>query len=374
MVKAKQIDSLTGLRGIAAVYVLLYHYFEGQKMTNPITTFLAHGYLSVDIFFVLSGFVMALNYGKIFRLKITISSFLWFLGRRLARVYPLYIAATLLACIVLRLIPIIFFTKSLWLLLVQNVLMIQNWSFGASLDPPAWSISAEWAAYLLFPWLLIPTLFRSKSMAIVCCLLSIALLTLLSFLPASMVFNPTPNKILNIYSSWFSLCRCLPEFSLGILAYRASKNPNISCFMREHKLTTSLCLLSLLLLAFPSTDLAFIFTIPISLVALANGDYSPQRFLASRPMLILGNLSYSIYLLHMLPRLFIDWVDSQARLHGLAHPHSYAALAGAVVTIPLVWLAHRFIELPGQKYLRKLFETTKPYGVEQIASLEQGMP
>jgi peptidoglycan/LPS O-acetylase OafA/YrhL len=59
----REIRSLTGLRGVAVAYVVVHHFFLGLTFTNPFTTFLAHGYLAVDLFFVLSGFVMTLNYG-----------------------------------------------------------------------------------------------------------------------------------------------------------------------------------------------------------------------------------------------------------------------------------------------------------------------
>jgi peptidoglycan/LPS O-acetylase OafA/YrhL len=53
----REIRSLTGLRGVAAAYVVVQHFFLGLTFTKPFTTFLAHGYLPLTCFFVVSGFV-----------------------------------------------------------------------------------------------------------------------------------------------------------------------------------------------------------------------------------------------------------------------------------------------------------------------------
>ena len=94
-----EIRSLTGIRGIAALYVVLFHYLSGRPFTSPLSTFLNHGYLAVDLFFALSGFVLALNYSHLFATGLNWPNFLAFLGRRLARIYPLYLVLTLLALI-----------------------------------------------------------------------------------------------------------------------------------------------------------------------------------------------------------------------------------------------------------------------------------
>ena len=49
----QEIKALTGLRGVAAIYVMIFHYYSGLPLSNPGTTLISHGYLAVDLFFVL---------------------------------------------------------------------------------------------------------------------------------------------------------------------------------------------------------------------------------------------------------------------------------------------------------------------------------
>src|ERR1700742_2077340 len=92
----EEIDALTGIRGVAAVTVIAYHIYPASDFPYGLSHLVARGYLSVDVFFVLSGFVMALNYGPMFRDRIQLSSIMTFLMRRVARLYPLYIVFLML--------------------------------------------------------------------------------------------------------------------------------------------------------------------------------------------------------------------------------------------------------------------------------------
>ena len=82
---AGEIVTLTSLRAIAALYVLLYHfdaaYGPFTYLIRRTSHVIDHGYLGVDIFFVLSGFIMQLNYGKHFE-HISKDSFLAFVDRK----------------------------------------------------------------------------------------------------------------------------------------------------------------------------------------------------------------------------------------------------------------------------------------------------
>ena len=89
----QDVPALTGVRGVAAVLVAVYHYFLPLMPQGSVTHRLfGRGYLYVDLFFVLSGYVMALTYGSMFSTRIrgkALGSFFW---KRLARVYPLIFA------------------------------------------------------------------------------------------------------------------------------------------------------------------------------------------------------------------------------------------------------------------------------------------
>jgi len=156
------IPALTGIRSLASFWVVFHHLQPEIAMLSltPLVGDLARGgERAVDLFFVLSGFILSLNYHKQFR-KFKYGSYLQFLWLRLARIYPVHIAGLavwalllLVSLLVGRLEPIsggFSFAN-----LVANLLLIQGWSVPMrnGWNYPAWSISMEWLAYLWFPFL-----------------------------------------------------------------------------------------------------------------------------------------------------------------------------------------------------------------------------
>lgn len=354
----KPINPLTGLRGVAAIYVVLYHGFDGS-MTNPVNTLSAHGYLAVDLFFMLSGFVMALNYTHMFEGGFSRASYFKFLGRRLARVYPLYFVVSLCGLILLLIgRPHDVNLFSPWRDVGANLTMIQVWAIGPSLDGPGWSISAEWAAYLLFPCLLIPTMFRKPALAVAMFLFSLACVGTLCVLPASATHNPHPVRLLNIYAP--NLClpvlRCLAEFSMGIVAFRVSSSSFGVMIGQRKWITFILCAACIIFLTIPRADFFFVLTVPLLLVALSTGDHLPQRLLSSAPAMFSGDISYSMYLVYGLSGGLLAWVVRHADAQKLHHARYPAVAACLILLFPLVLLAYNLIEKPGRKWLRQVFE------------------
>jgi peptidoglycan/LPS O-acetylase OafA/YrhL len=152
-----ELRALTSARGIAAWLVVLYHIRQSlPPVPAPVMAVLDKGYLAVDFFFVLSGFVIALAW------RDRIAAAGWravpaFLRRRFARVWPLH-AFVLTGGVGLAI--------ALWATgrhdpadfpfvdLPLHYLLIQNWGLAPlAWNEPAWSISAEAFAYLVFPLL-----------------------------------------------------------------------------------------------------------------------------------------------------------------------------------------------------------------------------
>src|ERR1035437_252958 len=90
-----EIKSLTGVRGIAACSVMFYHLSHIRPFAQYNFRIVSKGYLCVDLFFVLSGFVMALVYSKTFQHGCTKRDYRKFLFNRMARVFPLHLAVAL---------------------------------------------------------------------------------------------------------------------------------------------------------------------------------------------------------------------------------------------------------------------------------------
>ena len=158
-IAGEQIPAMTAIRGLAAWWIVLHHFrFEIIPVTGPTPLrFLDLGYISVDLFFQLSGFLILINYGERF------AAFSWreyvrFIALRIGRIYPLH--AFMLMIYLINPIAILLFSASgevgaqySPIDFVFNLFLIQNWGFTRELswNYPAWSISTEFAAYLLFP-------------------------------------------------------------------------------------------------------------------------------------------------------------------------------------------------------------------------------
>jgi len=155
------IRALTGLRGVAAMMVVAYHFWPRTDIpTNWLKWTVGRGYLWVDLFFVLSGYVISLNYGRLFAQGFSGTAFAGFLVRRLARIYPLYIVVLGAQIIYTIATHGGFQDTEAWaavkvthpaLDVPANVLLVQSLGVSPSIIIQAWSISTEFAAYLCFP-------------------------------------------------------------------------------------------------------------------------------------------------------------------------------------------------------------------------------
>jgi peptidoglycan/LPS O-acetylase OafA/YrhL len=149
----KDIRPLTSLRFFAAMWVVIFHYWPNLSASMP--GVVGKGYLGVELFFTLSGFILC----HVYLDSVADGGFRYFgfLWARLARIYPLHLA-TLAAVGVMALTAqaagrSIEASVLSWSSLPANLLLIHAWGFApvAGWNHPSWSISAEWFAYLTFP-------------------------------------------------------------------------------------------------------------------------------------------------------------------------------------------------------------------------------
>jgi peptidoglycan/LPS O-acetylase OafA/YrhL len=297
--------ALDGLRGVAALFVVLYHI----RWTNHVTDgeFVKHGYLAVDLFFILSGFIISAGYSR----KITDYSGLQrFICLRLFRVYPLHFAV-LLAFVTLELAKL-WAQRSGTLIpgqeaftdgnslgaLVANVVLVH--SLGVldqlSWNYPSWSISCEFVAYLVFSIGVLAGLFRSKLVfTIGAVLASIGYMTLVLM-----------RGTLDITYDW-GLVRCLSGFFFGMTIFELSKgrtgerlNAQSTAMIGGYEVAL---LTALVLVMSFASGAAIVLIIPIFIgaVAVLQLDRGPiASILKSAPAQLLGCISYSIYMVHFL--------------------------------------------------------------------------
>ena len=156
------LDALTGLRALASAWVVLYHFRDDIKLlaptSEPLWPLLDSGYAGVDVFFVLSGFIISYTYLSRLSTPNARESgrFLWL---RLARLYPVHLFTLLIFAVIIA--PGGVRDASLadiWANLTsgdffRQLFLVHAWGTDGNhaWNYPAWSISSEWFAYLLFP-------------------------------------------------------------------------------------------------------------------------------------------------------------------------------------------------------------------------------
>src|ERR1700743_1011041 len=152
MRKPDRLNALTGLRAFAAVNIVLFH-FSNPQWFGIFAPVVNAGYASVSFFILLSGYVLAYNYasrargGKLDNVR--------FWKARFTRIYPIYLLSLILAW---RNLPVEYGQHShamFWLGMILAPLLLQGWipEIATFLNTPAWTMSAEWVFYLIFPWL-----------------------------------------------------------------------------------------------------------------------------------------------------------------------------------------------------------------------------
>jgi peptidoglycan/LPS O-acetylase OafA/YrhL len=279
---ASRLPCLDGLRGVAAIAVMLFH-FNIFFLPQARLPFAGRGYLAVDLFFLLSGFVMAHVYGR--QLASNWRAHWWEFARaRCARIYPLFAMATLAMTIAVALfktplINVSFTARSLWL----QPFLLQQWAYDLSWDYPSWSISTEAEAYIFFVFgagLLLTG--KHPRLIAACCVAVVAALSV------------ARGGSLNSFSGVFALLRTLSEFSLGVLLYRAHLDATV--FPRHW--AAILFVLFVSLWAISRLDFFVVVAFGCLIYHAANTNDSYGRVLNSRPLVALGNWSYSIYLWH----------------------------------------------------------------------------
>jgi peptidoglycan/LPS O-acetylase OafA/YrhL len=343
---ATEVRSLTGLRGIAAVAVVLYHFKEMTPLpASPLSGIVSRGYLAVDVFFVLSGFVMALTYARGFASGFNTITYRDFLLRRFARIYPLYalVLVGMLVCIGCGLCPGSNLRNSL-AAIIANVLLVQAWGVAGSINGPAWSISTEFAAYLLFPMLLKATLFGDGQRTTWAGIAAAGFLTIAAM--AGPYLQPSQHGMLDLYCSTnpLALIRCLVGFTFGLLTYRGTTSPAIMRLAkRDLAMMTVITLFVAALLLDVGDLVVYPLVPPLVLCAYANHG-RPARLLGHGITYRLGTLSYAIYLLHK----FVLW--------GVAQTLSASCLVvdatAFAVLLALAIFAHHVVELPGRRLIR----------------------
>jgi len=338
---------LTGLRFVAAFLVFAFHIHIRWPLSETpwLDSILSEGAVGMSVFFILSGYILAYTYaGRDFSLRSYFTA-------RFARIYPVYIAAGILA---LPWLAIVLKDGLLGLargfaLVVANSLMIQAWFpqlFGYWNNPAAWSLSVEAFFYLLFPFLIV-WLQKLPVRALVAALI---LAYCLSVLPGFVyaVFEPRPEPALAIFYA-MPIFR-LPEFVFGISIYLLRNEfRRLSLFggVAAVALLAYLALFGHLLPLFVLHNWIAVPLIGVVILGLARGSGVLAKALSTRPAVYAGKISFCFYMFQF-PVIF-----GALQLRKYFEMDAYSAFSICFVSLTVISImGYHLIEEPFRKSIR----------------------
>lgn len=377
-------EILDGLRGVAAVLVVAYHlfetYFEG-KPNQPIN----HGYLAVDFFFVLSGFVIGYAYDDRWDKMTT-----WtFFKRRLIRLHPMVIFGTFFGALMFYFgscstFPLINETPwwmvilvMLWcftLIPLPNTMDIRGWTETNPLNGPAWSLQWEYVANILYA-LFIRKLSKA---ALGVCVAFFAVMTVILCLNIDVTgfleerswasytvvggWSTTPDQL------QVGLTRLLYPFFCGLLISRLfnSEGKLSSAFFASKHGFWWCSLMIVVALCMPWMGLgtegddrwtngvyeAFVILVCFPFIVAMGAGSSVKGGKSEAINKFLGEISYPLYITHY-PLIYMQmsWVDSHKdEPLGI---HIFVAVCIFVLAILVAYGAYKLYDLPVREWLRK---------------------
>jgi peptidoglycan/LPS O-acetylase OafA/YrhL len=372
------LTNLTPLRGIAALIVLLFHFdlfwggpFAGTLFQTDTTLFVKKGYLLVDFFFVLSGFIMAHVYGTSFASSVTRAGFRRFMKARFARIYPLHLftlawAVLLFSAITALNFPLDAREKSVYNLsaIPANLVLAQAMGFypGYTWNGPAWTISVELWMYVAFPFLYGPVsrLPNWGRVAVLAGLLGgyVGLVYGLNNSPQS----PWPYSMNVGPLMGGAFARCALSFSVGMVFYSLFQQQWGRAWLANGYATVGFTVAMVVAMHFGWSDIITVATFPFIILSAAYGSRNLNQVLITKPMQRLGDLSFSIYLTNEV--IFDSGRVVRFALTGSHQPPQNLPAAqiwlwciGWLTVVMLVSeLTYRFIELPARRALNARFK------------------
>ncbi|MBV8979201.1 MAG: acyltransferase [Alphaproteobacteria bacterium] len=340
---AARFHNLDAMRGVCALSVVLFH-CEGLFAQGVV---FCHGFLAVDAFFVLSGFVIAHTYEHRLGRSMSLRNFL---QARLKRLTPVYWAGTILCSAMLAAVVHYkpagtFYDPHLVLpLSAMALLLLPQWTLGGlayPANPVAWSLMGEMFANVVYArWLFA---LRTRILLFVIAAGWIACAAYGYLNPYGWVFGARASDV------WMTPIRALPAFLAGIVLYRGYC---AGMFARLPAVSPLIPLLAWLVLAVvpsngptPSYDLTVVALASPLLIALL----VRAETIAPRACLWLGEISYPLYASH----LALIFLARNTPLLGLDQgPDPLRATLLIAATLGLAWLIHRFVEQRAPKQVQ----------------------
>lgn len=355
----KTLKNLTGLRGLAALLVVLYHYSKLQTGFNARGTIgiLSHGYMMVDLFFVLSGIVMAHVYGEKLRSGADLSkNYLNFLLARITRLWPVIAASILVAfipyyaAIIQTTITAKWTTETVSLFHLDDALRGMLFLGGTEINGPLWSVITEfWTYPLLLPLLLVWKLPRAA-------MLALALITL-----SWPIWFGWLDINIAAFAGKDAFFRCVAGFSNGVIAYLImGVFPSLRRHLAQRAVVASLALFILLSMSlyWPKELILMALALFVAVMPWTDEGSLISRCLESPAVVWLGGISFSLYAIHE-P---VKYIVMMSAGDHMTSPYARFALLlfCLAVAMTLADAVKRRVEIPGTAVMRRFLLPDTP--------------
>jgi peptidoglycan/LPS O-acetylase OafA/YrhL len=333
LLRSKQrYEILDGLRGVAAIIVIIFHFFELYSFGNPAKQIVNHGYLAVDFFYVLSGFVIGYAYDD----RWDRMSYWDFYKRRLIRLHPMVIAGSVLGLCyyffgegttcpnIENVKPHYFFINiimNIFMIPTPNELDIRGWGETNSFNGPNWTLSYEYLINILYS--LVLRRLHTIIIGILCLLSSLLVLNLTLNFDVFNVMQERESTKYTVIGGWSltscELCvgftRLFYPFFAGYLVYRL----NIKIKIPYSFIICSLLLIFFLCFIrvggddhaiFNGIYEAFVIIVIFPLIIMIGAGDNTKNELIIKICKFIGELSYPIYITHY-PIIYANagWTD-----------------------------------------------------------------
>ena len=359
----QNLKPLTAMRFFAAMWVVAYHFTPSLGLGMP--ALIGKGYLGVELFFVLSGFILSHVYLEAFGdRRFRYSDFLW---ARLARIYPLHLVTLAGLGVLIAVAAFVGLNAGdqviRWSSLPAHLTLTQAWGLGQAggWNHPSWSISAEWFAYLSFPIFaaLIWPLRHRPWLAVT--LAAAADVGLNLGFEAAAGFPLTKATI-----AWGAL-RIVPCFALGGAIWllwrsglvRSSKVAVAGVFGSVAAAT--LCAL----LAAP--DFLMIWIFGALILALASLASTGSKLLSAPLWVYLGEVSFAVYMVCIPWQLVFEHAASKLFALGRETLPAPLWMCMYVGVVPAAMLLHHLVERPAREAMRR---HGTPFAPKRVARVE----
>ena len=369
-------EILDGLRGVAAMLVVAYHLFEIHYHGGPDQP-INHGYLAVDFFFVLSGFVIGYAYDDRWDKMST-----WaFFKRRLIRLHPMVIFGTLFGALMFYFgscaeFPLINDTPWWMVVLVMlwcftmiplpHSMDIRGWAETNPLNGPAWSLQWEYLANILYAFLF--RRFSKAALGICVTIFAVMTITLCLDIDVTGFLQERSYASYTVVGGWSTtpdqlqvgLTRLLYPFFSGLLVSRVGKLIKV----RGGFWWCSLMIAVLFCMPWMGLGTegdarwtnglyeAFCILICFPLIVAIGAESSVKGGKSEAINRFLGDISYPLYITHFpLIYMLMSWTDSHK--DAPIGTHIFVSVCVFILAILIAYGAYRLYDLPVREWLKK---------------------